>query len=224
MLSTDTSVTRKLKHDINQKNEIRKDIEKRVKTVSQWKDRLESSKSFQKQNKYTTSIKRYIAEIECLRIELNQTNEDLDKRIREVGEFSASEIDAFNTQIEQKINELNSQIEQKVNKIASKNKPKKAKGRRDKVIEEAKSARKKIAELKSEKRLQEKIEKARNQLSKDIEDMERVTGKIIKMDKFLENVKKDGGPAGEELTPKENDNYFFTQEIKRITREKAVYL
>ncbi len=212
MVDTDTSVTKKLKHDINQKNEIRKDIEKRVKTVRQWKDKLERSKSFQEQNKYTTSIKRYIAEIECLRIELNQMNEDLDKRIREAGEFSASEIDEFNSQIEQKISEAGND-----------DKPKKVKKRKGKVVEEVENTKKEIAELKREKTLNKKIEKANKQLAGNIDEFERIIGRIIKRDSQLGRISSGSGPEKEEQTQEARDKFLFTQELKRITREKAIY-
>jgi len=208
----DTDVTRNLKHDINQKNEIRRDIEKRVKTVSQWKDRLESSKCFQKQNKYTTSIKRYVAEIERLRSKLNQMNEDLDKRIREAGEFSATEIDEFNSKIEQKVNEVESDDE-----------PEKTKKRQGKVIEEVKNAQKRIAELKGEKELYKKIEKANKQLAGYIDEFERSIGRIIKLDNQLGKINRGSKPEKEEQTQEARDKFLFTQELKRIKREKAIY-
>ncbi|ODS30317.1 MAG: hypothetical protein SCARUB_04568, partial [Candidatus Scalindua rubra] len=47
----DTSIEKKLKHDIHQKNTIRREIERRIRTVCQWKDKLANFKSFQKQKK-----------------------------------------------------------------------------------------------------------------------------------------------------------------------------
>ncbi len=64
--------------------------------------------------------------------------------------------------------------------------------------------------------MQGKIEKASGRKSEDIEEVERVTGKIVRLNKQLENV---GG--GTESGDK--DELFYTQELKRIAREKAIY-
>lgn len=202
---TDTIIEKKLKQDIHEKNLIRSEIEILLGDVSRWKDKLINLKSFKGQRKYTDSIKRYISEIEKLRAGLNKMNEYVDKHIREVGRFSDSEVKEFTSQLEQKISETEASNESE-GKGASKNKD----------IEEIRNARAKLAELKGKGNVQGKIEKASGRKSEDIEEVERVTGKIVRLNKQLENV---GG--GTESGDK--DELFYTQELKRIAREKAIY-
>ena len=202
---TDTIIEKKLKQDIHEKNLIRSEIEILLGDVSRWKDKLINLKSFKGQRKYTDSIKRYISEIEKLRAGLNKMNEYVDKHIREVGKFSDSEVKEFTSQLEQKISEIEAGNESE-EKGASKNKD----------IEEIRNARAKLAELKGKGNVQGKIEKASGRKSEDIEEVERVTGKIVRLNKQLENV---GG--GTESGDK--DELFYTQELKRIAREKAIY-
>ena len=202
---TDTIIDKKLKQDIYQKNLIRSEIEKRLESVTRWKDKLINLKSFKGQRKYTDSIKRYISEIEKLRAGLNKMNEYVDKHIREVGKFSDSEVKEFTSQLEQKISEIEAGNEPE-GKGASKNKD----------IEEIRNARAKLAELKGKGNVQGKIEKASGRKSEDIEEVERVTGKIVRLNKQLENV---GGVT----ESGDKDELFYTQELKRIAREKAIY-
>lgn len=212
MANTDTTIIKKLKHDINQKNKTRREIEKRIAAVRQWKDELESSKCFQKQKRYSASIKRYIAEIEGLRTKLNQMNEGLDKRINELGGFSVSEI-----------KESRSQLEQEIRNMENDGNLKEKKSRRSKDIEEIKNAREKLAELKGKGGLQRKIEKANKQLTEDLAEVEQVTGRIVKLSSRLRKVSKGAGPGEKEMTPEERDKYLFAQELKRIVYERAIY-
>ncbi|MDV5122013.1 MAG: hypothetical protein R2549_08145 [Candidatus Scalindua sp.] len=202
---TDTIIEKKLKQDIHEKNLIRSEIEILLGDVSRWKDKLINLKSFKGQRKYTDSIKRYISEIEKLRAGLNKMNEYVDKHIREVGKFSDSEVKEFTSQLEQKISEIEAGNESE-EKGASKNKD----------IEEIRNARAKLAELKGKGNVQGKIEKASGRKSEDIEEVERVTGKIVRLNKQLENV-GGGTESGDQ------DELFYTQELKRIAREKAIY-
>ncbi len=203
----DTIIEKKLKQDIHKKNLIRSEIERHLGSISRWKDKLINLKSFKGQRKYTDSIKRYISEIESLRASLNKMNEDVDKHIREVGKFSDSEVKKFSSQLERKISDIEAGNESE-GKDASKNKD----------IEEIRNARAKLAELKGKGNVQEKIEKAKGKISEDIEEVERTTGKIVKLNKHLENV---GG--GTESGSGDQDELFYTQELKRIVREKAIY-
>ncbi|MFQ5687407.1 MAG: hypothetical protein ACE5GV_12190 [Candidatus Scalindua sp.] len=198
---------KKLKQDIYKKNLIRSGIERHLESVSRWKDKLINLKSFKGQRKYTESIKRYIAEIESLRASLNKMNEYVDKHIREVGKFSDSEVKEFTSQLEQKISEIEAGSKSE-GKGVSKNKD----------IEEIRNARAKLAALKGKGNVQEKIEKAKGKKSEDIEAVERATGKIVKLNKHIENV---GG--GTESGSGDQDELFYTQELKRIAREKAIY-
>ncbi len=204
---TDAIIDKKLKQNIYQKNLIRSEIEKRLESVTRWKDKLINLKSFKGQSKYTDTIKRYISEIESLRTGLNKMNEVVDKHIREVGKFSDSEVKEFSLQLEQKISDIEAGNESE-EKGVSKNKD----------IEEIRKARAKLAELKGKGNVQEKIEKAPGRKSEDIEAVEQATGKIDKLNKHLDNV--GGGP---ESGSGDQDEVFYTQELKRIAREKAIY-
>ena len=201
----DTIIERKLKQDIHRKNLLRSEIESHLGSISRWKDKLINLKSFKGQRKCTDSIKRYISEIEKLRAGLNKMNEDVDKHIREVGRFSDSEVKEFCSQLEQKISDVeagNGTEEKGVSK--------------NKDIEEIRNARAKLAELKGKGNVQGKIEKARGKKSEDIEMVERAIGKIVTLNKHLENI--GGGAESGDL-----DELFYTQELKRIAREKTIY-
>ena len=200
-----TIIEKKLKQDIYEKNLIRSEIEFLLGSVSRWKDKLVDLKSFQGQSKYGDSIKRYVSEIEKLRASLNKMNEVVDKQIREVGKFSDSEVKDFCSQLEQKISDIEAGNESE-EKGVSKNKD----------IEEIRKARAKLAELKGKGNVQEKIEKADGKKSEDIEEVERATGKIVRLNKHLENI-GGGSESGDQ------EEVFYTQELKRIAREKAIY-
>lgn len=200
-------IEKKLKQNIHKKNLLRREIEKHLESVSRWKDKLINLKSFKGQRKCADSIKRYISEIESLRASLNKMNGVMDKHIREVGKFSDSEVKEFSSQLERKISDIEAGNESE-GKGVSKNKD----------IEEIKNARVKLAELKGKGNVQEKIEKAKGKKSEDIEEVERATGKIVKLNKHLENV---GG--GTKSGSGDQSELFYTQELKRIAREKAIY-
>ncbi|MDP6527878.1 MAG: hypothetical protein QF858_03320, partial [Candidatus Pacebacteria bacterium] len=189
----------------HRKNLLRSEIESHLKSISRWKDKLINLKSFKGQRKYTDSIKRYISEIEKLCAGLNKMNEDVDKHIRELGRFSDSEVKEFCSQLEQKISDIEAGNETK-EKGVSKNKD----------IGEIRNARAKLAELKGKGNVQGKIEKARGKKSEDIEMVERAIGKIVTLNKHLENI-------GEGTESGDQDELFYTQELKRIAREKAIY-
>jgi ElaB/YqjD/DUF883 family membrane-anchored ribosome-binding protein len=212
MTSTNTTTIKKLKHDINQKNKIRREIEKRIMTINLWKDELADTKSFQKQKRYSISIKRYITGIEGLRARLNQMNEDLDKCINELGEYSVSEIEKFRSQLEQEI----SNMETGGNLGKKKN-------HRSKDIKEIKNAREKLAELKGRGELQKKIEEAGKQVAEDLAEVDQVIGRIVKLSSHLKKVSKVTEHGGEKLTSEERDRYLFTQELKRIVLEREIY-
>ncbi len=201
----DTAIEKKLKQDIHMKNLVRSEIEILLGDVSRWKDKLVNLKSFKGQRKYTDTIMRYVAEIEKLREGLNTMNEYVDKHIREVGKFSESEVKEFTSKLEKNISEVEAGNGSD-GKGASKNKD----------IEEIRNARAKLAELKGKGNVQGKIEKASGRKSEDIEEVERVTGKIVNLNKHLENV-GGGTESGDQ------DELFYTQELKRIAREKAIY-
>ena len=202
----DTTIEKKLKNDILKRRAIKNEIEKCVRAVSQWKDKLAKLKSFQEQTKYTASIKRYVSTIENLRVDLNRMNEEVDKHIREVGKFSDSEVKKFSSQLEQEISDIEAGKESKKETVSKKD------------IEEIKNARKKLAELKGKGNLQQKIEKAREKVSEDLEEIERATGKIITLNRHLKKVDEGTGSASGD-----QDELLYTQELKRIVREKAIY-
>ncbi len=201
-----TTSEKKLKSDIYEKNMIRSEIERQVGAVSQWKEKLTNLKSFQGQTKYTASIKRYIAEIERLRIKLNQMNVEVDKNIRELGKFADSEVNEFCSRLEQELGNIE----------AGKGSEKKEVSQKE--IKEIKNARAKLAELKGRGNVQGKIEKARKKMGEDIEEIDLATGKIIKLNRHLRKVRLGAGS-----TSGDNEELLYTQELKRIAREKAIY-
>lgn len=205
---------KKLKQDIHKKNLLRREIEKHLESISRWKDKLVNLKSFKGQRKYADSIKRCISEIESLRASLNKMNDVMDKRIREVGKFSDSEVKEFSSHLERKISDIEAGNESE-KKDVSKNKD----------IEEIRNARAKLAELKGKGNVQEKIEKAKGKKSEDIEEAERATGKIIKLNRQLRKVSggAKGGEAESVSASGNQDELLYTQELKRIAREKAIY-
>ena len=197
---------KKLKSDIYKKNMIRNEIEKRVGAVSQWKGKLANSKSFQGQTKYTASIKRYITDIERLRTKLNRMNEEMDKDIRELGKFSDSEVNEFCSRLEQELNGVDAGNGSEKKEVSQKE------------INEIKNARAKLAELKGRANVQEKIEKARKKVSEDIAEIELATGKIIKLNGHLKKISIGAGS-----TSGDNEELLYTQELKRIARERVIY-
>ncbi|MHC4267472.1 MAG: hypothetical protein ACYSTS_03310 [Planctomycetota bacterium] len=201
-----TTNEKKLKNDIYKKNMIRSEIEKQMSAVSRWKEKLANLRNFQGQAKYTDSIKRYIAEIERLRTKLNQMNEEVDTNIRALGKFSDSEVNEFCSLLEQELSEIEAGKGSEKNKI-----PKEE-------IKELKNARTKLAELKGRGNVQEKIEKARKKVGEDIEEIEQATGKITKLNRHLRKVSVGAGS-----TAGDNDEFLYTQELKSIAREKAIY-
>ncbi len=197
---------KKLKSDIYKKNIIRCEIEKQVGAVSQWKGKLVNSKNFQEQTKYTASIKRYIADIERLRIKLSRMNEEVDKNIRELGKFSDSEVNEFCSRLEQELNDIEAGTESEKKEVSLKE------------IKEIKNARAKLAELKGRGNVQEKIEKARKKVDEDIEEIELATGRIIKLNGHLRKIS-----VGTGSTSGNNEELLYTRELKRIARERAIY-
>ncbi len=203
----DTTVEKKLKNDILEKNTLRNEIEGYVGSVSQWRDKLVNLKNFQGQTKYAASIKRYVSRIEGLRLEFNQLNEEVERNIREMGKFSDADVKAFSSKLEQEVSKYIGETEKNLSKkkIIIKINPAQSK---------KKSKAKSKGTGKGVGSLQQKIEKAQGRVSEGLEEMERVTGKIIKLNRGLKKVDGGAGSTSEDL---------YTQELKRIAREKAIY-
>jgi len=200
----EATIEKKLNDDILEKNTLRNEIEGYVRTVSQWRDKLANLKSFQGQTKYAASIKRYVTKIEGLRLELNQMNEEVEKNIRETGKFSDADVKAFSSQLEQEVSKYIGETEKNVSK-------KKIKIKINPAQAKKKSKAKSKGTGKGVGSLEQKIENAIGRVSEGLEEAERIAGKMIILNKHL---KKVDGSASEDL---------YTQELKRITREKAIY-
>ncbi len=206
----ETTIEKKLNDDILVKNTIRNEIEGYVRNVSQWRDKLVNLQNFQGQTKYADSIKRYVTKIEGLRVELNQLNEEVEKNIREMGKFSDADVKAFSSELEKEINGIIEADKESKQKNASKKNTKV-------VIKPAKSNGKSKAKAKSKGTgkgvgsLQQKVDKAVGRVSEGLEEAERVAGKMIILNRDL---KKVAVSASDDL---------YTQELKRIVREKAIY-
>ncbi|MDP6925133.1 MAG: hypothetical protein R2568_01550 [Candidatus Scalindua sp.] len=200
----ETTIEKKLNDDILEKNTLRNEIEGCVRTVSKWRDKLADMKSFQGQTKYADSIKRYVTRIEGLRVELNQLNEEVEKNIRETGEFSDKDVKAFTSQLEKEVSKYIGETEKSSPK-------KKIKIKANPAQAKKKSKAKSKGTGKGVGSLEQKIEKAIGKVSKDMEEAERIAGKMIILNK---NLKKVDGSASDGS---------YTQELKRIAREKAIY-
>ncbi len=204
----ETTIEKKIKSDILEKNTLRNEIEKCAGSVSQWRDKLVNLKDFQGQAKYAASIKRYVTKIEGLRIELNQMNEEVDKNIREVGAFSDAEVKEFSSQLEQAVNGIMEADKESKQKKVSK---KAAKVRVNPAQAKKKSKANSKGTGKGVGNLLQKIEKAQGRVNEELEAAERVAGKIITLNRNLKKV--DGSASGD----------LYTQELKRIARENAIY-
>ena len=200
----ETTIEKKLNDDILEKNTLRNEIEGCVRTVSIWRDKLVNMKSFQGQTKYADSIKRYVTRIEGLRVELNQLNEEVEKNIREKGKFADADVKAFSSQLEQEVSKYIGETKKNLPKKKIKIKANPAKAKK-------KSKAKSKGTGKGVGSLEQKIEKTMERVSKDMEDAERIAGKMITLNK---NLKKVDGSASEDS---------YTQELKRIAREKVIY-
>lgn len=200
----ETTIEKKLHDDILEKNTLRNEIEGYVRTVSKWRDKLADLKSFQGQTKYADSIKRYVTKIEGLRVELNQLNEEVEKNIRETGKFADADVKAFSSQLEQDVSKYIGETEKKAPEKKIKIKPNPAQAKK-KTKAKSKGTGKGVGSL------EQKIKTAIGRVSKDMEEAERIAGKMIVLNK---NLKKVGGSASDDS---------YTQELKRIARENAIY-
>ena len=200
----ETTIEKKLNNDILQKNTLRNEIEGYVRTVSQWRDKLVNLKNFQGQTKYADSIKRYVTRIEGLRVEFNQMNEEVEKNIRETGKFADADVKAFSSQLEQEASKYIGETEKNVPKKKFKIKINPAQAKK-KTKAKSKGTGKGVGSL------EQKVEKAIGRVSEGLEEAERIAGKMIILNRNLKNV---DGSASEDS---------YTQELKRIAREKAIY-
>ena len=200
----ETTIEKKLHDDILEKNTLRNEIEGYVRTVSKWRNKLADLKSFQGQTKYADSIKRYVTKIEGLRVELNELNEEVEKNIRETGKFADADVKAFSSQLEQDVSKYIGETEKKESKKKIKIKPNPAQAKK-KTKAKSKGTGRGVGSL------EQKIEKAIGRVSEGLEEAERIAGKMITLSK---NLKKVSGSASDDS---------YTQELKRIAREKAIY-
>ncbi len=106
MADIHTPVEKRLKRDVNAKNEIRRDLEKRVSLVRRLSEKLKKCISHQKISRYNSTIKRHRNQVEQLRVELLQSNEDLEKRIREEMKYSEKEVEEFKTRLQKETREM----------------------------------------------------------------------------------------------------------------------
>ncbi|MDR4505469.1 MAG: hypothetical protein MRK01_11875 [Candidatus Scalindua sp.] len=220
MSGADKSFTKRLKHDINQKNAVRSEIERLVLVVNRWNNTLSKSKSFQEQSKYGASIKRYISKIESLRSQLAKMNDGIDRRISETSAYSTSEVENFKSQLGKEVVAL----------VADDNSEKKLPVRKQSVKKRSlkkretaggKKSKSKHAGLTGTDRLLRKIAKMRTGIDDNITETARVTGQILQRNRQLGVVGKGLKPEG--LTAQERNSNLFTQELKRIERERLVF-
>ncbi len=204
----EATIEKKLNDDILEKNTLRNEIEGYVRTVSKWRDKLVNLKNFQGQAKYADSIKRYVTRIEGLRIELNQLNEEVEKNIRETGKFADADVKAFTSQLEKEISGIIEADKESKQKKTSK---KKIKIKINPAQAKKKSKAKSKGTGKGIGSLEQKVEKAIGRVNEGLEEAERIAGKMIILNR---NLKKVDGSASDDS---------YTQELKRIARENAIY-
>lgn len=95
-----TAVERKLKADIISKNQIRKDVEKRLTAIRRWQDALSAKKNEQKRARIKRSIARYQADVDRMKEELLRSGEELEKRIKAEMAYSEEEIKDFENRLD----------------------------------------------------------------------------------------------------------------------------
>ncbi len=106
MADKHTSAERRLKRDIIVKNEIRKDLEKRMSLIRRLSRKLRKCKNRRNITRSSSTIKRHCYKTAQLRVELLQRNEDLEKRIKKEMKYSEKEINDFKTQLDKEKREM----------------------------------------------------------------------------------------------------------------------
>ena len=134
----------------------------------------------------------------------NQMNEEVEKNIRETGKFADADVKAFSSQLEQEASKYIGETEKNVPKKKFKIKINPAQAKK-KTKAKSKGTGKGVGSL------EQKVEKAIGRVSEGLEEAERIAGKMIILNR---NLKKVDGSASEDS---------YTQELKRIAREKAIY-
>jgi len=102
-MKSHTAKERKLKTDITQKNALRRNLEKRLSAINRWTGELSKTRNLQRRKKLEASIARYQDQVEHLKKELLNKDEDLEKRIKEERTYSEEEIKAFQSQLDRDI-------------------------------------------------------------------------------------------------------------------------
>lgn len=106
MADIHTPVEKRLKRDINAKNEIRRDLEKSVSLVRRLSEKLKNCRNRGKISRYNSTIKRHRNQTEQRRVEFLRSNEDLEKRIRQEMEYSEQEVEEFKTRLQKETREM----------------------------------------------------------------------------------------------------------------------
>ena len=183
MVDIHTPVEKRLKRDINAKNEIRRDLEKRVSLVRRSSEKLKKCKNHQKTSRYNSTIKRHRIQVEQLRVELLQSNEDLEKRIREEMEYSEKEVEEFKTRLQKETKEME-EARSKLEKI--------------------KAARKISEKTEDQEDLARKTARATIRLLRETTDVEQI-------EKELSSEEKDKILFTHELKTIESDKLIYSQ-------------
>ncbi len=119
MADKHTSVEKRLKRDITVKNEIRKDLEKRMSLIRRLSRKLRKCKNRRNITRSSSTIKRHCYKTAQLRVELLQRNEDLEKRIKKEMKYSEKEINDFKTQLDKEKREME-EARSKLKKVKTK--------------------------------------------------------------------------------------------------------
>ncbi len=191
-----TSVERKLKTDIIQKNIVRKQLEKKMSQVTRYTHQREKATSNRWHKRHATTINRLQGEIAELREQLNPLNADLEARIKAEMEFSEEEVEAFRAQYQQEHAEMIA-ARQRVDAIQS-------------DLEETQS---------EESPAGESTDTASD--SEASEEIHQKEAELARAERAMKE--KDVEEVQREIESEEKDKVFFTRELRRIIAEREIY-
>ncbi|MBC8461935.1 MAG: hypothetical protein H8D67_28530 [Deltaproteobacteria bacterium] len=193
-----TSVERKLKTDIIQKNIVRKQLEKKMSQIARYTHQREKATSNRWRKRYATTVNRFQGEIAELREQLSPLNADLEARIKAEMEFSEEEIEAFRSQYQQEYAEM----------IAAR--------------QRAEAIRSDLEETQSEESpAGESTDTASD--SEASEEIHQKEAELARAERVMKEEEKDVEEVQREIESEEKDKVFFTRELRRIIAEREIY-
>jgi len=187
-----TRFEKRLRHDISAKNQLRKQIEKRISNIRQWEENLAASRNTRWRKRYASTITRVQAEVDQLKAELGKENARVQARIVGEMKYSEAEVEAFTKQ-------FTSEHAEAVAKRLE----------YEKALAEARKTEDLLSDATAEQAAEINLK-----LSKVISQVHRLSGQVGKEDKDVANVKR-------ELDSEARDKLLFQAELQRIVAENA---